>query len=348
MSHLRILHLVGSPENEFYTSLSFVYAKGCLKSTANPALYKFYIAYVSPDKQWRFPTSLDKEDIAKAQSMSLAAAIEYINLLKIDLVIPQMFCRKGMITYRSLFDLLSIPYIGNTPEVMSLTYNKAQAKAVVEAAGIKVPPGELLQKGQTPTITPPAVVKPTNSDNSLGVTLVKDESEYEAALATAFNCSDQVIVEKFIELGREVRCGVIVKDGELIGLPLEEYAMDSDTKPIRKHEDKLKQGENGELILAAKDSKKSWIVYPEDETTKRIQEIAKRCHKALGCRHYSLFDFRIDASGQPWFLEAGLYCSFSPKSVIPAMAKAAGIPLDQLFLIMQDNALNRGKDLVLT
>jgi len=52
---------------------------------------------------------------------------------------------------------------------------------------------------------------------------------------------------------------------------------------------------------------------------------------ALRCRHYSLFDFRIDPSGQPWFLEAGLYCSFARKSVISVMAKAAGIPLDDLF-----------------
>ena len=46
---------------------------------------------------------------------------------------------------------------------------------------------------------------------------------------------------------------------------------------------------------------------------------------------YSLFDFRIDRDGQPWFLEAGLYCSFAEQSVISVMAKAAGTPLDELF-----------------
>jgi len=44
-----------------------------------------------------------------------------------------------------------------------------------------------------------------------------------------------------------------------------------------------------------------------------------------------LFDFRIDPGGQPWFLEAGLYCSFAQKSVISVMASAAGIPLRELF-----------------
>ena len=60
---------------------------------------------------------------------------------------------------------------------------------------------------------------------------------------------------------------------------------------------------------------------------------ARRCHLALGCRHYSLFDFRIDQDGRPWFLEAGLYCSYSPGSVIAVMASAAGVSVPELLEI---------------
>jgi D-alanine-D-alanine ligase len=140
-----------------------------------------------------------------------------------------------------------------------------------------------------------------------------------------------VIVEEYIELGREVRCGIIVKDGELVGLPLEEYLVNSH-KPIRKYVDKLQQGDDGNLRFAAKDNIKSWIVNNQDPATEKVQAVAKKCHQALGCRHYSLFDFRIDPNGEPWFLEAGLYCSFAPKSVISSMAKAAGIPLNELLI----------------
>ena len=58
---------------------------------------------------------------------------------------------------------------------------------------------------------------------------------------------------------------------------------------------------------------------------------ARTAHRALGCRHYSLFDFRIDPEGRPWFLEAGLYCSFSPGSVVAVMAAAAGMDVTTLF-----------------
>jgi len=60
------------------------------------------------------------------------------------------------------------------------------------------------------------------------------------------------------------------------------------------------------------------------------QEAALRCWEALGCRHHGLFDFRVDPDGRPWFLEAGLYCSFAPTSVVVTMAQAAGIGLDDL------------------
>jgi len=346
VSVLRVLHLVGSAFSEFYCDISRLFAQDCLDSTANPALYEFHIAYISPvsealeeDRQWRFPTSLSREDLAAADPMSLAEAVKVLTALKIDVMLPQMFCVPGMTYYRGLFDLLNIPYVGNTSDVMALTANKAKAKAIVAAAGVSVPEGELLRAGDTPKIATPAVLKPVDADNSLGVVLVKNPSDYDSALKTAFAYSDEVLVESFIELGREVRCGIIVRDGELVCLPLEEYSMDKDKKPIRSYEDKYNRDENGGLYLVAKDKTKAWIVDPSDPITERVWEAAKKCHVALGCRHYSLFDFRIDPSGQPWFLEAGLYCSFAQKSVISMMAKASGTSLDTLFQTMLNNAV---------
>ena len=339
MSVLRILQLVGSAENEFYGDLSRLYAKDCLAATANPSHYEFQIAYITPDRQWRFPLSLSGEDIAAAKPMSLADAIKLITAKKIDVMLPQMFCLPGMTQYRALFDLLKIPYVGNPPDVMAIAAHKAKAKAIVAAAGVKVPFGKLLRQVDTPTIKPPAVIKPADSDNSLGVALVKDVADYETALKTAFEYATEVLVEEYIELGREVRCGIIVRDGELVGLPLEEYLVNAQDHPIRNYADKLKRTEDGDLSLTAKDKIKAWIVDPSDPVTETVQEVAKKCHQALGCRHYSLFDFRIDPKGQPWFLEAGLYCSFSPKSVIPSMAKAAGIPVDKLLMAAIDETL---------
>jgi D-alanine-D-alanine ligase len=344
---LRVLHLVGSAVSEFYCNLSRLYAQDCLESTANPALYEFQIAYITPDRQWRFPADLSRESISSASPMSVTEAVQTLTALQIDVMVPQMFCIPGMTYYRALFDLLEIPYLGNTPDVMALTADKAKARSIVAAAGVSVPSGDLIRIGDHPslaelvrmTIDPPAVIKPVNADNSLGVALVRDRADYDAALKTAFTYADEVLVERFIELGREVRCGILVRDGDLICLPLEEYRMDKEHQPIRRYNDKLGQNQNGDLHMVAKDNTKSWIVDPSDPVTARVWDAAKKCHIALGCRHYSLFDFRIDPSGQPWFLEAGLYCSFASKSVIPMMAKTVDIPVEKLFEIALNNSL---------
>jgi D-alanine-D-alanine ligase len=263
--------------------------------------------------------------------MGLPAALAHLAALDVDVAVPQMFCRPGMTTYRALLDALGIPYVGNTPDVMALGADKAKAKAVVAAAGVAVPAGEVLRPGERPSRRPPVVVKPVDADNSAGVTLVTDPADLPAALDLALAHSDAVLVEDYVELGREVRCGVLDPGDGLVALPLEEYAVDAATNPVRGYAAKLGRTAGGDLELRAKTAAGAWIVDPDDPVTRRVQDAALACHTALGCRDYSLFDFRVDPAGRPWFLEAGLYCSFARQSVISMMAAAAGIPLADLF-----------------
>lgn len=337
---LRVMHLVGSAVSDFLCDLSRLYAGDCLRTTQNPDRYEPYIAYVSPDRRWRFPADLSREAIAGCPVLSATEGIRRVSSLGIEVMVPQMFCLPGMTRYRAVFDLLEIPYVGNPPEVMALGAHKARAKAVVAAAGVDVPAGELVRARELPTIPAPVVVKPVDADNSLGVTLVRDREGLADAIATACEHADAALVETYIELGREVRCGIIVRGGELVCLPLEEYRVDRVGRPIRDAADKLERDGDGDLKLVAKQRARAWIVDVGDPITEVVWEAARRCHIALGCRHYSLFDFRIDPDGRPWFLEAGLYCSFARQSVIAMMAAAAGIATDELFAIALDTTLS--------
>lgn len=327
---ITVLHWVGSPESEFWAELSRLYAQDCWTATADPSRYRFELLYVGPDQGWRFPTDLSAAALAAASPLSVAEGIAHLQTLDIDVALPQMFCRAGMTHYRSLLEILGIPYVGNPPELMALTAHKAQTKAVLREAGIPVPAGQVLRRGDPLELDSlPLIVKPAQADNSLGVSLVGQPAELDQALDQAFAYGDQVLVEAFIPPGREVRCGVLEQNGTLLALPLEEYAL-SLQQPIRGYGDKLKRSDTHQLSFAAKDNQRSWIVDPTDPITAVVQNWAKRGHLALGCRHYSLFDLRVDPVGQVYVLEAGLYCSFSPKSVIVSMAAAAGIPLSTL------------------
>ncbi len=354
-----MLHLVGSAESELLTDVSLLYARGCLDALRGSVLpealpgadaYEHVVAHVSPDGRWRFPRDLDAAAIAEAPSCTLAEAVRRISALAPDVAVPQMFCRPGMTRYRALLELLGIPMLGNRAETMAIGADKALARAVVAAGGVRVPTGVVVRPGDQVTLDSCApsgavVVKPVDADNSLGVTLVRDATAsgaLEAAVTEACRHSARALVEAYVQLGREVRCGVVDVEGERVCLPLEEYAVDPVGKPVRDHADKLRRDDAGELGLVAKDAEHAWIVDPDDPVVPAVHAAARAAYDALGCRHYGLFDFRVDPSGTPYFLEASLYCSYAPSSVLVVMAAAAGMPLTRLFRLAVDDALAPG------
>lgn len=323
---MRLLHLVGSAESDLLAEVSVLYAADCLEAAGSS--YEHVIVHLGPDGSWRLPSALDPSTLAAAPPLTLAEVVPVI--ASADVALPQLFCRPGMTTYRALLDAVGVPFVGNTAQTMAIGADKAWTRAVAAAAGVAVPVGEVLRAGERPTLAPPVVVKPVDADNSAGITLVRALSEYDDALAGALAHSDRVLVEEYVELGREVRCGVLETDEGLVCLPLEEYAVDRVTKPVRPTSDKLARTADGGLGLVAKDAEHAWVVPVGDPVTGAVWEAARRAHRALGCRDHSLFDFRIDPSGKPWLLEAGLYCSFARTSVVTVMAAAAGIPLERL------------------
>ena len=339
---LRVLHLVGSPTSEFLAELSRLYARDALTAVADPERYEFVVAHVADDGCWRFPaprdahsldsSALDEAVLAGTPALDVAEAVAWIRALAPDVVVPQMFCRPGMTSYRALFDVLGIPVVGNAGDVMAIGADKPRARAIVGHGGVDVPDGEVVRPGDPwPTVALPVVVKPADSDNSLGVTLVRRPEECGPALATAFEHASATLVETYVPAGREVRCGVVDLGGALVCLPLEEYPLDAETAPIRTPADKLARDDDGGLGLVAKGDGKAWMVDVADPVTPAVWEAARRCYVALGCRDYGLFDFRVDPDGRPWFLEAGLYCSFARTSVVVMMAAQGGIGLDELF-----------------
>merc|ERR1712196_55082 len=75
----------------------------------------------------------------------------------------------------------------------------------------------------------------------------------------------------------------------------------------------------------------------------KLEDLCVRSHKALGCRDYSLYDVRIDPAGNPFFLEACLYCSFAPKSVIVGMCVGKDQSQQSIFEMLVGRAIERKK-----
>jgi D-alanine-D-alanine ligase len=201
-------------------------------------------------------------------------------------------------------------------------------KAMLASAGVRVPQGDVLEKGkveQPSTAKVPFIVKACNVDNSRGLSLVRREEDAAAAIKYAFEFDSRVIVEEYVA-GREVRAAVVeAEDGSLTVLPKMEYFLDD----IRTAAHKLATNSDGKLSdnavrEAKRDGDRKCPADLSDEIHSRIDQAVTAAHQTLKCRHYSLFDIRISEDGMPYILEAALFCSFSPVSVIPSMAAQSG------------------------
>jgi len=325
----RVLHLVGSRQDEFYHDLSVLYARACDEcQDLDRERYEFRFAVVHMDGTWSFPQGLEEASLTAAKRMPVAAAIAQIANLSPDVMVPHMFCVEGMTRFRSLFDLLDIPFLGNHDYTVWPATDKATTKQLLDANGVRVPKGELLIKGEKEcpsSVTVPLVVKPCNEDNSRGITLVKKEEDLAAAIEYALSFDPRVVVDEYIA-GREVRAACVEEeDGTLTVLPKIEYFLED----IRTSAHKLATDKGGKLSsnaikAAKKDGDRQCPADLSSVLHERIDAMVKEAHRVLKCRHYSLYDIRISADEQPYILEAALFCSFSPLSVIPAMAAQAG------------------------
>jgi len=115
----------------------------------------------------------------------------------------------------SLFTFFKVPFIGPRIEASVLSFNKHYTKLYAEAIGIKTLAYEVLKKGDYVIKTPfPVIVKPLRLGSSIGVSIVREQSELEYALDVAYEFDDEVLIEPFVEG---------VKEYNLAGLRAEKF-----------------------------------------------------------------------------------------------------------------------------
>lgn len=158
----------------------------------------------------------------------------------------------------------------------------------------------------------PCVVKPCSCGSSVGVSIVENEAELDAALDFARAYEPLVLVEKKI-VGREFSIAIL--DGE--ALPAIEIIPKSG---FYDYKNKYQGGCTTEICPAE---------LTADEAA-RLADAAKRVFAALRLDNYARIDFILDAEGTFWCLEANTLPGMTPMSLMPQEAAAVGIPYGEL------------------
>ena len=311
-----IVHLRGSPTNNFFYDLSFIYSNDILE----PPNWKQIFITIDPEKNYY----LSSKSNSRGKKIHITNLISYIP--SDSLIIPHLFCYSGMTDYRNYFEtFLNFRLLGSTGYTMGLATDKHKTKKIVKRAGLSVADGILVHNGQIPRLKFPFILKPNKEDNSTGVVLIKNKHQFKKMITLLKKNYNQVLAEEFVP-GREIRVAVIERNNEFYVPAMIEYLVSTDY-PIRHTEDKL---DLNNLGLPYQQSNRTPLksVCPANVENNLKDEIifsAISAHKALGARHYSLFDFRIDErTNKPIFLEAGLFWSFSKLSMISKMLYSGG------------------------
>lgn len=341
LRRIRVLHVVGSCASKYYEEVSVLYCDTCINSWQGSARLESVVAYVHRTKEWSISCVGDLKAAKNGERLSLEAALSQIHELDVDVVLPHMFDYDGLTAYRSLFSILDLPIIGNTGDILALSTHKGRTKACAAAEDVPTPAATILRPGNTTDMPTPFIVKPVEEDNSMGLEVVWDESQKDSAIERARGFgSDEILCEQYIPLGREMRVAAIeVPNGGLVVLPFAEYLLSKES-PIRKPEDKLCPDDSGVPCRFPPLPLKCPAVV-DSELKRKLTDAVTKAHTALGCRDYSIYDFRISPEGDPYMLESCLYCSFSPRSILVIMAKAGGMSPEQTAYDACDRACSR-------
>ena len=159
-------------------------------------------------------------------------------------------------TIAALLDFFSIKYVGPRVSASVFSYDKRYTKWLCESKDIRSLKYEILSSNiqKDITIPYPIIIKPASLGSSIGVSVVRDESELDYALDTAFEFDNTVIVEPFIEGVKEYNLAGFMSNDKMhfsiVEEPHKEEFLDFEKKymDFSRSEQVLKANIDDELI----------------------------------------------------------------------------------------------------
>jgi len=211
-----------------------------------------------------------------------------------------------------------VAYTGEGAAESELAFDKIRSKEAFRQHDVTTPYWQIVTIGQRPTIPIPFVIKAPRQGSTVGVHIIKNEREIDAAMADAGKYDRELLVEKFVP-GRELTIGILGEQA----LPILEIIPKGGFYDFTNKYPFLNPSAGGgaEHVCPAK--------IPEDRT-RAIQDLALRAHRSLGLQVYSRVDIMLPEDGEPAVLEVNTIPGMTEASLLPEAAAAAGIGYAEL------------------
>jgi D-alanine-D-alanine ligase len=235
----------------------------------------------------------------------------------------------------SYLELVQVPYTGCNPRGLMLARDKALSKKILHYHRIRVPRFAVVPAGRKLKRKParldyPLIVKSQVEEASLGIAeasiVNNDDKLAERVEFMHATVGTSLILEQYVD-GRELYVG-IMGNTRLQVLPVWELEMRrlrADAPRIATRQVKWNlqfQKRRGVKIGPARD------LPPELE--RLLVKTSKRVYRLLQLSGFARIDFRLDAEGRPFFLEANPNADIGYGEEFAEAAEAAGIDYEPL------------------
>lgn len=233
-------------------------------------------------------------------------------------------CREALPA--AVCELLGLPFTGSDALTLALTLDKALARRAVSPE-VPVAPGVLLEDEpwDFSGLRFPVIVKPNDEGSSKGIhfdSLAIDSgsaTEVARRLRESYRCP--LLVEEFLP-GAEVTVALAGSPPDVRLLGMMEIAPAHDDGPFVYS------------LEAKRDFRRRVAYYTpprlDAPLLAAIERYAREAYRLLGCRDIARMDFRLDAAGQPCFMECNPLPGLNPETGDIVILTAGAVPYDRL------------------
>lgn len=231
----------------------------------------------------------------------------------------------------AILDVLEIPYTGSNPFTLSLCIDKIRVKKLLSYHKIPTPEWDYvysLDDSIRTDLKYPLIVKPANTDNSIGITnnsIVTDADQLKKQLEYVVEeLGRPALIEEYIE-GDEYDVSIIGnEEDDLRVLPLSRSVFDKMPAGywhIFPFESKYGEEEVYREYIS--------VQRPPKNINKKLEavisEIALDTYNILDCHDYGRVEIRVDKNGNPYVLELNPNPTINLTSCVPSVAKLTGM-----------------------
>lgn len=250
----------------------------------------------------------------------------------------------------SIFDILQIPYTGSNPFTLGLCIDKIRVKKLLNYHSIPTPKWDYaysLDDKISDDLRFPLIVKPANTDNSIGITndsVVTNNEELNRQIKKVISeLGYPALVEEFIE-GDEYEVNIIGNDeDDLRVLPLVRYIFKDMPKGywhIYPYDAKWTSNSVYKSITIQSPPKNI-----KERLGSLITEIALDTYNILDCHDYGRVEIRVDEQDNPYVLELNPNPSINVGDYLPdSYAKLADTNYGSFLEAIIKMAIKRYKD----